>query len=276
MVGAGLLQAQAGAGEAGLGKYLSTGPEDKNWERKQAKANEENKARLNEENKGSFFANLLPKLGTVHPHSHPPHNVCGAVLTLRLTNPLELPALTINSIIYVYIYTHTQTHTNLHTPAHSLSSTLDFVSHNHAPPDPFQIILCALFTSMSGTIHESVCESIRSILVTCPLCRLCRGVWAGCTRAYGAPRARTACNKGDQGVGQGPNAHRPQQAARQGHREGGHGAGCGDPVENCGNLILMRALSAVFGTGTVYGTCALQYSTNFMLKMQYCMSCPEQ
>ena len=115
MVGAGLLQAQAGAGEAGLGKYLSTGPEDKNWERKQAKANEENKARLNEENKGSFFANLLPKLGTVHPHSHPPHNVCGAVLTLRLTNPPRAPCAHYQFYhICIYIYTHTNTHKSTH------------------------------------------------------------------------------------------------------------------------------------------------------------------
>lgn len=43
--------------------YTESRWQDKNWERKQAKANEENKARMNEEGKGSFFANLLPKLG---------------------------------------------------------------------------------------------------------------------------------------------------------------------------------------------------------------------
>ena len=66
MVGAGLLQAQAGAGPTGLGYYLKTGPEDKNWEKKQAKANQEEKMKRNEEEKGSLWANILPKLGAPH------------------------------------------------------------------------------------------------------------------------------------------------------------------------------------------------------------------
>eukprot|EP00283_Hemiselmis_rufescens_P006856 CAMPEP_0173419294 /NCGR_PEP_ID=MMETSP1357-20121228/1198_1 /TAXON_ID=77926 /ORGANISM="Hemiselmis rufescens, Strain PCC563" /LENGTH=218 /DNA_ID=CAMNT_0014381919 /DNA_START=1 /DNA_END=657 /DNA_ORIENTATION=- len=65
VVGAFLLQAQTYQGSDGLGYFLSTGPEDKNWEKKQAKASEQRREQMNEEGKGSFFANLLPKLDFV-------------------------------------------------------------------------------------------------------------------------------------------------------------------------------------------------------------------
>eukprot|EP00287_Rhodomonas_sp_CCMP768_P004802 CAMPEP_0196728708 /NCGR_PEP_ID=MMETSP1091-20130531/9312_1 /TAXON_ID=302021 /ORGANISM="Rhodomonas sp., Strain CCMP768" /LENGTH=198 /DNA_ID=CAMNT_0042071495 /DNA_START=21 /DNA_END=617 /DNA_ORIENTATION=- len=64
-VSAGLLQYQSYGGNVGLGKFLSQGPEDKNWENRQARAAMQQKAEMNEKAKGSFFANILPKLDFV-------------------------------------------------------------------------------------------------------------------------------------------------------------------------------------------------------------------
>ncbi|KAJ1494896.1 hypothetical protein T484DRAFT_1926591 [Baffinella frigidus] len=65
VVGAGLLQFNAGKGEAGLGTYLNQGPEDRNWEKKQAKASQADRKEKNEAASGSWFSNLLPKLDFV-------------------------------------------------------------------------------------------------------------------------------------------------------------------------------------------------------------------
>ena len=51
--------------QVGLGKFLSTGPEDKNWEQRQAREAMEKDLKMNQANKGSFFANILPKLDFV-------------------------------------------------------------------------------------------------------------------------------------------------------------------------------------------------------------------
>jgi len=48
--------------QTGLGKYLSSGPEDKNWEQRQSREAQEQNVKINEANKGSFFASILPKL----------------------------------------------------------------------------------------------------------------------------------------------------------------------------------------------------------------------
>jgi len=65
VVCAGLLQYNAAQGKTGLGKYLSSGPEDKNWEQRQSREAQEQNVKINEANKGSFFASILPKLDFV-------------------------------------------------------------------------------------------------------------------------------------------------------------------------------------------------------------------
>jgi hypothetical protein len=65
VVCAGLLQYQSYGGKVGLGNYLSKGPEDKNWERRQARTAMEKDYEMNKQNQGSWLANLLPKLDFV-------------------------------------------------------------------------------------------------------------------------------------------------------------------------------------------------------------------
>jgi hypothetical protein len=65
VVGAGLLQYQSYGGKVGLGKYLSTGPEDKNWETRQARKAMERDLEMKKANEGSWLANILPKLDFV-------------------------------------------------------------------------------------------------------------------------------------------------------------------------------------------------------------------
>jgi len=65
VVCAGLLQYQAAGGKTGLGKYLSTGPEDKNWEQRQSREAIEKNREVNQQNKGSWLAAILPKLDFV-------------------------------------------------------------------------------------------------------------------------------------------------------------------------------------------------------------------
>ncbi|EKX32359.1 hypothetical protein GUITHDRAFT_156349 [Guillardia theta CCMP2712] len=65
LVAAGLIQFQTYAGDVGLEKFLRQGPEDKNWERKQARSAMSDKLRKNEEAKGSWLASVLPKLDFV-------------------------------------------------------------------------------------------------------------------------------------------------------------------------------------------------------------------
>eukprot|EP00293_Proteomonas_sulcata_P017636 CAMPEP_0184296004 /NCGR_PEP_ID=MMETSP1049-20130417/6954_1 /TAXON_ID=77928 /ORGANISM="Proteomonas sulcata, Strain CCMP704" /LENGTH=190 /DNA_ID=CAMNT_0026604945 /DNA_START=285 /DNA_END=857 /DNA_ORIENTATION=+ len=60
-----LLFFQTYGGKVGLGKFLSQGPEDKNWERQQSRAALEQNLKMNEEQKGSWLSNLLPDLDFV-------------------------------------------------------------------------------------------------------------------------------------------------------------------------------------------------------------------
>lgn len=65
VVCAGLLQYQSYGGKVGLGNYLAKGPEDKNWERRQARTAMEKDYEMNKQNQGSWLANILPKLDFV-------------------------------------------------------------------------------------------------------------------------------------------------------------------------------------------------------------------
>jgi hypothetical protein len=60
-----IVDAHCGSLKVGLGKYLSTGPEDKNWEQRQAREAMEKDLKMNKENQGSWLANVLPKLDFV-------------------------------------------------------------------------------------------------------------------------------------------------------------------------------------------------------------------
>ena len=78
VVCAGLLQYQSYGGKVGLGNYLSTGPEDKNWERRQARTAMEKDYEMNKQNKGSWLASVLPKLDFVEVYGQEQDKPSGA------------------------------------------------------------------------------------------------------------------------------------------------------------------------------------------------------
>jgi hypothetical protein len=86
--------------------------QDKNWEKQQARAALEQRGKMNAEAKGSWFANLLPKLGAVSLwkaiYMRMDAVACMSALycTIYTQNPHDIMALNDQHRRHVYVHSH--------------------------------------------------------------------------------------------------------------------------------------------------------------------------